>query len=328
MMPPMRTTIWGPAALALALSLGAGCGKEVGDDMPGTTDDAGTVTPADAFVPPTGYTRLIGRSWTLPTGAHDVYKCVRITIPEDMYITNIMAQAPTGTHHTVLSIAGANGTAGPDGEQDCAVQTLGMEMLYASGVGTSPLDFPDGVGIKVAAGKQIHLNLHLYNASDEGISGDSAIFVKAQSTPPPTLAEMVFAGNLAFYIDANPVEEPMKKTPITGGCTVSSPYTLFAVWPHMHKLAVHQKVELLRGDDEPMILHDKDYTFLEQSYYLKSPEVQVQQGDQIKVTCDYINNTGHRVTFGDSSDDEMCFAGLYRYPAKGAGLFDCSTATF
>lgn len=313
------------AALALALTLAIGCHKETGDDTPGgTTGDAPSAT-ADAFVPPAGYTKLIGRSWTLDIGQHDIYRCVRLTIPEDMYITNIMAQAPNGTHHTVLSIAGANGTAGADGEQDCNVSTLGMVMLYASGVGTSPLDFPDGVGIKVSAGQQIHLNLHLYNASDDSLSGESAIFVKAQSTPPPTLAEMVFAGKLAFYIDANPMNDPNKVTHITGGCSVNTPYTLFAVWPHMHKLAVHQKVELIRSSASTT-LHDKEYTFLEQSYYLQSPEVQVQAGDQIKVTCDFVNNTGQRVTFGDSSDKEMCFAGLYRYPAQNAGLFDCTTS--
>ena len=317
-------TIWGSAALELVLSLSA-CGKEVtGDDTPGNnTDDAATATP-DAIDPPEGYTKLIGRSWTLPTGAHDIYKCVRVTIPTDMYITNIMAQAPTGTHHTVLSIAGANGTSGADGEQDCSVSTLGMVMLYASGVGTSPLDFPTDVGIKVAAGTQLHLNLHLYNAADEGISGESAIFVKAQATPPPMLAEMVFAGKILFALNANTAQDPNKITPIVGGCTVGSPYTLFAVWPHMHKLAVHQKVELIRGQNPPVSLHDKEYTFLEQNYYLKSPEVQVQQGDKIQVTCDFVNNTGSVVTVGDSSDKEMCFAGLYRYPAQNAGLFQCT----
>jgi hypothetical protein len=30
------------------------------------------------------------------------------------------------------------------------------------------------------------------------------------------------------------------------------------------------------------------------------------------------------VTFGDSSNKEMCFVGLYQYPAAGAGLFDCT----
>ena len=50
----------------------------------------------------------------------------------------------------------------------------------------------------------------------------------------------------------------------------------------------------------------------------------MQAGDEIRVTCDFVNNTGSLVTFGDSSDKEMCFAGLYRYPAANAGLFQCT----
>lgn len=268
----------------------------------------------DAYVPPDGYTKLIGRTWNLQPGDTDIYKCVRVTIPEDMYITNIQAQAPLGTHHTVLSIAGANNTSGPDGEQDCYVGTLGLVMLYASGVGTSPLDFPQDVGIKVAAGTQIHLNLHLYNAGDEPISGESAIWVKSQPTPPPMLAEMVFAGPLDFDVDPGPDE-------VIGQCTINKSYSVFALWPHMHKLATHQKIELLRGNDPPVELHNMPYDFEEQKYWLQSPEIQLQAQDKIRVTCQYNNTTGATVGFGDSSDNEMCFGGMYRYPASNSVLF-------
>lgn len=312
-------------AILASLVFAVGCGGTNpgggGDDDPTPMDAPGGN--ADAYVPPAGYTRLIGRTWTAPAGASDIYKCVRVTVPEDMYITNIQAEAPLGTHHTVLSIAGSNGTSGPDGEQDCGVGTLGMVMLYASGVGTSPLDFPQDVGIKVAAGTQIHLNLHLYNAGDELLTGESAIWVKSQPTPTPTLAEMVFAGKFLFSINGTPEgQTPMPQT-VTGGCTVNSPYSLFAVWPHMHKLATHQKVELIRNN-ATTDLHDKPFNFNEQNYYMQSPIVQVQNGDEIRVTCTFVNPSKNSVTFGDSSDQEMCFSGLYRYPAKDSGLFQCT----
>jgi hypothetical protein len=308
----------------LALILVLGCGRvgggNTGDD--GTGDDQpaidAPVTLPDSPPPPPGYTRLIGRTWSLQPGQLDTYRCVRVTIPQDMYITNIMAQAPVGTHHTVLSIAGANGTSGTDGEQDCSVQTLGMVMLYASGVGTSPLDFPSSVGIKVQAGQQIHLNLHLFNASDNPIAGDSAILVKAQPTPPPLLAEMVFAGTFAFSIPSN--NQPYSRG---GGCTADRDYSLFAVWPHMHQLATHQKIELTRGGTTT-VLHDMPYQFAEQRYWLQSPLVQIKTGDQLRVTCTWVNNTGATVGFGDSSNQEMCFGGMYRYPAASTGLFDCA----
>jgi len=307
-------------AIGFAVLFAIGCGGGEGGggaDAPKAIDAPGTQP--DAFVPPAGYTRLVGRTWTLPAGALDTYRCVRLTVPNDTYITNIIAQAPAGTHHTVLSISDGS-TQGADGEYNCDVSELGMVMLYASGVGTSPLDFPTGVGVKVAAGTQVHLNLHLFNATDVAISGDSAILIKSQATPPAMLAEMVFAGRFVFGIPSNNTNYN-----VVGGCTVpiNGNYTLFAVWPHMHQLANHQKVELIRGG-QTTVLHDNPFAFAEQNYYLKTPEVSVQVGDEIRVTCTFKNNTGSVVTFGDSSNKEMCFAGLYRYPARNAGLFECT----
>lgn len=301
-------------SLAVAVALG-GCGGD-GDDGSGDPDAAANV---DAEIP-SDYTRLIGREWTLPPGSGDRYKCVRFTVAADTYITNIMSQAPSGSHHAVLSIANGN-VAGPDGEYDCQVSTLGTVMLYASGVGTSPLDFPAGVGVRIAAGTQLHLNLHLYNASDDPLSGDSAILVRQQATPPPMLAEMVFAGKFLFQIPAN--NQPYTTS---GGCTANRDYTLFAVWPHQHKLGTHHKFEIVRAGT-PTVLHDAPFNFEEQSYYLQTPEVQVRQGDEIRVTCTWVNDTGSPVNFGDSSDQEMCFSGLYRYPAPASGgtnLFQCT----
>ena len=289
-----------------------------GDDTP--VIDAPTA-PADAYQPPAGYTKLIGRSWSIPAGGHDIYKCVRITVPADMYITDIIAQAPLGTHHTVLSFASGN-AAGADGEQDCSVGTIGRNMMYASGVGTDPFSFPTNVGLKIPASTQIHLNLHLYNAGDDPMSGESAIWVKAQPTPTPMLAEMVFAGKIAFSVGTG-------ERVITGGCTAGTNFKLFALWPHMHKLATHSKFEVSHpnGNNVPptvTTLWDAAYDFNDQKYYPQTPEFQMQQGDSIKVTCTYNNTTGHSVSFGDSSDNEMCFTGMYRYPATNGSLTECT----
>lgn len=317
--PGLRALL-GLGALGALLVAAVGCGSDSsgngGDDAPASD---GAIPIPDAPPIPEGYTKLIGRTWALAAGQQDVYRCVRVTVPQDMYITNIMSQAPLGTHHTVLSIASGLAS-GSDGEQDCTVATLGQQMLYASGVGTSPLDFPAGVGIKLAAGTRIHLNLHLYNSSDQPLAGDSAILVKAQPTPPPMLAEMVFAGKMSFSI---PASTPPQDYVVQGGCTVSSPYKLFAVWPHMHKIATHQRVELVRGA-ATTVLHDLPYDFTEQKYYLQPSEIQVQANDVINVKCTYRNTTGSTVGYGDSSDDEMCFTGLYRYPATSSNLFACT----
>ncbi|HEY5925235.1 MAG TPA: hypothetical protein VIV11_26310 [Kofleriaceae bacterium] len=279
----------------------ASCGK---DAASGDSDPA-----ADAAIDdvPAGYTRLLGSTWQLPVGAN-VYKCVRVTFAEAMYITSFSTDAPAGTHHAVLALADDT-TAGPDGERDCDGGTIGKIMLYASSVGTAPFELPSGVGLEVAAGQQLHLNLHLFNPSDEALAGETAVFAKVQPTPPPTLAEMVLAGPLDISIPSD--NQPHA---VTGECTATSPYTLFALWPHMHTFAKRQKVELVRGAGAS-VLHDKEFRFEEQRYYAVEPMTDVAAGERIRVTCTFVNNSGNQVTYGDGAFSEMCFSGLYRFPA-------------
>ena len=317
-MPSMKMAIG--VAVLCAIGCGGDEGGGGGADAPKAIDAPGTQP--DAFVPPADYTKLIGGSWSLAAGQLDTYRCVRLTIAADTYITNIVAQAPPQSHHTVLSISSSR-TAGPDGEYACDVGELGMQMLYASGLGTSPLDFPAGVSVRIPAGTQIHLNLHLFNATDQPQSGESAIYVKSQPTATATLAEMVFVGKFLFQI---PAGGPANTTAynVTGqACQLNSASTVFAVWPHMHQSATHQKLEFVRGGT-PTSMHNLDFNFNEQTYYKKTPEIQLQSGDSLNITCTYVNKTTAAIRFGDSSNEEMCFTGLYRYPALNNGLFQCT----
>jgi hypothetical protein len=307
----LASLIFAFAAVPLAV---AACGTDIRPE-PTAGDDG-----VDTGDTPDGYTTLIARTWSVEPGNYAKYACARVTIPEDMYITNIQAQAPAGTHHTVVTFAGANGTAGADGDQDdCGVATLGMVMLYASGVGTDSLDFPDGVGVKISAGQQLHLNLHLANPGDEPLEGETAVMVKATRTPPRQLAEMVFAGTYA--LDIPPTNQPVE---MSGGCTATDDFSIYAVWPHMHQLGIHQKVELVH-DGRARMLHDAPFTFTEQSYDLMAPIAEVKAGDQVRVTCTYQNNTGQTVHWGDDQNAEMCFSGLYRYPAANTDPFACTS---
>jgi hypothetical protein len=127
---------------------------------------------------------------------------------------------------------------------------------------------------------------------------------------------MVFAGKIAFSVSSGMRD-------ITGGCTANQDFNLFAVWPHMHKLAVHSKFEVIHNNVSTVVW-DAPYDFNDQKYYPQTPEVQVKAGDTIKVTCSYNNTTGQNVTFGDSSDKEMCFTGMYRYPSQDASVTQCT----
>ena len=269
----------------------------------------------DAPDVPQEWTSLIGRDWTVPPGSADTYKCKRIQITEDMWINGFRQIAPLGTHHTVVTVS-TNGQ--QLGDYDCGVSSLDFQMLYASGVGTAELLFPEGVAMKIKAGQYINLNLHLFNASDELLTGTSGIEVKRiEASKVVHEADMQFAGTT----DINIPSDGQPHT-VSGGCQLSSAITMFTIWPHMHQFATHQSFEVTKGGQVMKLLDNKPYQFEEQVNYQIEP-LTLAAGDRIQTTCTYVNTSGTTVTFGDSSNQEMCFTGYYKYPA-GGNLFQCA----
>jgi hypothetical protein len=118
-------------------------------------------------------------------------------------------------------------------------------------------------------------------------------------------AEAILAGTLRLVI-------PPGTHMFTGQCTMRGAVTLFGVGAHMHKLGIHQKVTVQRTGQ---VLRDRSYSFEEQD--VDPVDVTLQRDDRLVVDCSYANDTGGFVFWGDSTDAEMCFAIVFRYPALG-----------
>jgi len=294
-----------------------------GGDDDDTMIDGSTSGGSDSGIP-ADFTMLIQRSWTVVSD-DEAYKCVVAQVPNDMWISAFRSLAPTGTHHTVLTIL--PGAQQPR-EYDCSVSagTFGSggptQMLYAAGINTDDNALPDGVAIHIPAGAYIHLNLHLYNTTDGDLTQTSGIYVKTiAAADVVNEADMMFAGTMNINIPNNGQD-----TVATGGCAATTEYHMFTMWPHMHQYANHQKLELTRsGTSTAIPLLDVDYDFNEQKNYPMA-DTTIHVGDRLKTTCTYMNpvSTGHAITWGDSSDAEMCFTGIYRYPAAH-NLFGCES---
>ena len=308
----MRRT--GLAVLAIGSVL-AGCGDSVSSGSGGDGTGGGTTSATTGVgAGPSGqWELLLEGAWSLPPGSED-YVCVIATIPEDTYVGAFRPIAPLGTHHTVLTRTDS----GVDGVYPCDVGTNGENMIYGSGVGTEPGYFPPGVAVKLEAGDKVLLNLHLFNASPNPLEGTSGIEIqRIDSSAVEHEAESVLAGTLSLLIPPNSTVTE------TGYCTLPSAVTLFAVAPHMHQIGEHMKVTATNAGGDHVVL-DADYSFDEQRHYPVDPQIPLESGDQIRVDCRYANPTNETVTWGDSSNAEMCFAGLYIYPASaGIGLI-CS----
>lgn len=253
-----------------------------------------------------GYVTLIEGAWTLPAGTEN-YVCVRTTVTSDVWISAIRPVAPSGTHHTVLMIGAPDG---PDGITDCG-SSLVKPAIYASGVGTQALEMPTGVAVHARPGQQLLLNLHLFNSGDEPLEGISGIeIVHADPATIEHEAGVVLAGR------AQGLQVPPGASTQVGTCTTPADVTVFAIAPHMHMLGTHMKVSYTTAAAAtPRVLLDEPYSFDEQRFQLLTPQLTSTAGGKLTVECSYMNPSIDTVLFGEHTEQEMCYALTFMYPA-------------
>ncbi len=289
--------------------LPAACGER------GTTGiDGGDAPPETATEPdgsPLTTQRLVSSPYTIPAYT-EMWQCERVNVTQDLWVTRFSPNSPLGTHHTVLAI---DPTPGAPGTSDCGISIdTNWIVLFASGVGSPALDMPPGVAFRIPSGSQLVFDLHLLNAGASPLAGESWIDVATVlAADVRDEAQLVLAGPVTFSIP------PGTGQTINGGCTISRSTNFFAVFPHMHQLGVHVQVTARTSLGGTQIVYDMPYSFNDQRFAAFAP-ISMQSGDRIGIACTYDNTTGGPVAFGESSNQEMCFAISYLYPATGTTL--------
>jgi hypothetical protein len=129
-------------------------------------------------------------------------------------------------------------------------------------------------------------------------------------------ADMLLSGPAAISLP------PASRTTISHTCQVATDQNVFNLFPHMHQKGIHIKTTVTMSG-EPMVIHDGDYQFTEQ-YQIPVGPLALHAGDAITTECTYQNDTNQTVKFGESSDTEMCFSILFRYP-RGKSAFCAGT---
>jgi hypothetical protein len=237
-----------------------------------------------------GWQPLITKGWQLMPGAEKTSDIALDTLEQDVVIGGFRPLAPQGTHHTLLFRG-----------------TTGTNAIYASGVGTNELVFPPGKGMRIPAGTAIGLQLHIYNTTDQMLTGTSGI--EMLPVDPATVTDEV---DMFLPGPQNLAIKPNQPTTISGTCTVKGDYAVFALFPHMHQLGTHMKTTLTVGGVE-RVINDAPYNFEHQAVLTFEP-IQLHAGDKITSECTWMNTTGDTIGYGESSTTEMCYSILYRFP--------------
>jgi hypothetical protein len=276
------------------------------DDAPPDGDDGSDVTPDSGDT----FKVLVERDWTLGSKP-EANQCRRVKIAEDTYITGFHIEAPTGTHHAMVTMTSEMKQTGT---YDCDALANESTLVFAGGVGVEDLMLPPGVAFKIPAGSYVNLNLHL--ANEGATSGKSGLYVK---TVPAAMveheADAVFLGN----IGSQTVIEAGKTTEILGETQPPNDWHVVGFIPHMHQVGVKLKVDELAADLTPIANRlTANYDVDQQHRY--AVDFLVAASHHLNVTCTYDNTTSTNRALGDSVVAEQCLTTMYRWP-KETGLF-------
>ncbi len=176
--------------------------------------------------------------------------------------------------------------------------------LGAWAPGGAAVLYPSNTGIELAAGKVLAMQVH-YN-TDNGVEADQTTLRLMYGTGAERGAYLLPLVASGFSIPAR-----------TNGYTYSRDFAhpapvlgtikLWGFLPHMHTRGKHITME----SDSECLVDVPDWDFHWQSQYFRQSPYLMSGTDKVKMTCTWDNPDNQTLTWGEGTDDEMCFAFVY-----------------
>lgn len=159
---------------------------------------------------------------------------------------------------------------------------------------------PGNLVYKIPKGVQLVVNHHYLNASQNVMTGESALNIRFVDPGVPT----VTAGHLAFV--NTELRIPVGKSSMDISCNLKRDEKVWRLIPHMHRWGQTTRIDIVVGGVAQKVFDlawQDDFTFHppEMVWPLEKP-LDMKAGDQVKVHCEWDNTTDKPMTFGM----EMC----------------------
>jgi hypothetical protein len=317
------------------------CEKQLIDD---TTPVSGSIdcTPDLTLAPPSKY--------EMPSTSRNEYVCYRVDVdtPEDRQVVALTPR-PDNTsilHHVLLFRVDDEAEAmrvSTTPTRCDSMRSTGWTFLYGWAPGTGGLKLPPNVGLNQPKKTHYVVQLHYNNAQRLAGERDGTGFGFCTTTQlRPFEADVVAFGT------------GMIRVPAKGTASYTCDFTIpalaaegmhvLAMNPHMHGAGTAISTEHLvktgespAGEDTfatPVTLAKIDpWNYQDQQW---SPVSAVlKPGDVVRHRCAYRNETTRTITFGENTEDEMCFGFTLYYPSIRASFWswgypaatsDCTSA--
>jgi hypothetical protein len=239
----------------------------------------------------------------------DLYHCVPMELSLDgpKHVVRFGAEVDQAevVHHIVLYADPDK--LSPDEPYTCTGTPKGSTFMYSWAPGTGAIQFPPGLGLPVADGDRIILQVHYNNGKAiSGLTDDSGVRLYL-TDPQPNEVAMLVTGPLKF--DLPPLSEQI----VESQCRLSQDITLIAAMPHMHELgkSFEHTVERASGEWET-VASVPVWSFFDQPFF--PTPMTIAAGERMITRCTYENTTAATVTSGTGTKEEMCFDFVYYHP--------------
>ena len=188
------------------------------------------------------------------------------------------------------------------------------EVLFASStqvVGDEFIAFNDGTAFRLEEGRQIVLDTHVYNPTDQPITVEVAydFYTMPDEKVTQEVAPFTFLW-MDFELPPNQ-ESSLEATCDWFGGDVN------AIMPHMHQWGTQYDVDYLRGDGSTLVspYSKSGVEMPESDLQMYSPAISTAQATQVRFTCEYFNPFDHQMCNG-VGENEMCFLFGYVSPPE------------
>ncbi len=180
------------------------------------------------------------------------------------------------------------------------------------------LTLPQGVAFTLEPHQTIRLELHFINATDtDQMEQATSTFIPIADADFKDEADFLFIGNPD--INLPPGQSSLGPTyfPLPSELAGSN---FFALTGHEHQWGTSVSVATTTGSSgaDTAVYDVPNFNWDEPATVYHDPPFQVPTGGGFRFTCDWDNQSGSNVKFGESVNDEMCFFWAYYYPSKGA----------
>jgi hypothetical protein len=255
------------------------------------------------------------------TGAENLYQCFTFKSPFDG-VQQATAWAPIVDDERVLHHWILYRTATPQPDGGVTPCNMPQDATFVAGWAPGGQNFtlPENVGLELAGPDDYFiLQMHYHNTPHYADSFDkSGVALCTTDTPRENAAGVFTLGSVSINIP--PFASGHQAI---GECKswmtnlLPEPVHAIASFPHMHEYGTEFRTEVFRGaDDGPKetLVEIEDWVFDNQRYYEHDPAFTIYPGDSIRTTCTFDNTSSQTVTFGEKTEDEMCFNFVMLYP--------------